>query len=151
MPLTRSCFRNAFSDSDFETACRFAQVFDVAYDRYEELEQKERRAREAEVEASLERVRSKALSMQTSEDLPSVSAARVQVLDGLELVTLTAAIRQERELYSREGALIASVSDHIRVGVIQNNEIHILDPLHHLLRHLPPAHLRLQVVRRHLR
>jgi serine protease Do len=47
------------------------------------------------------------------EDLPSVSAARVEVLTGLELVSLTEAIRAERGLYSREGALIAGVSDRV--------------------------------------
>ncbi len=44
------------------------------------------------------------------EDLPSFNASRVEVLRGLELVTLTPAIRAERGLTSRAGALVASIS-----------------------------------------
>jgi serine protease Do len=47
------------------------------------------------------------------EDLPSVGADRIEVLDGLELITLTPAIRAERGLRSEQGALIADVSDEI--------------------------------------
>ena len=48
------------------------------------------------------------------EDLPSVQADRVEVVDGLELVSVTPAIRSERELRSREGALIVDVSEEVR-------------------------------------
>jgi type II secretory pathway component PulC len=44
------------------------------------------------------------------EDLPSVNADRVEVLEGLELITLTPAIQAERGLRSSTGALIADVS-----------------------------------------
>ncbi|UCF19917.1 MAG: trypsin-like peptidase domain-containing protein [Gemmatimonadota bacterium] len=47
------------------------------------------------------------------EDLPSFNASRVEVLRGLELVTMTPAIRAERGLTSRAGALVASVSQAI--------------------------------------
>jgi serine protease Do len=47
------------------------------------------------------------------EDLPSVRAARVKVLEGLELITLTPAIRAERGLRSEQGALIAGISDEV--------------------------------------
>ncbi len=47
----------------------------------------------------------------TVEDLPSVNADRVEALEGLELITLTPAIRAERGLLSSSGALIADVSD----------------------------------------
>ncbi len=52
----------------------------------------------------------------TVEDLPSVQAARVEVLKGLELVSLTPAIRSERDLRSRQGALIISTSDEVARG-----------------------------------
>jgi serine protease Do len=45
------------------------------------------------------------------EDLPSVDAARIEVIEGLELITLTDAIQAERGLRSDAGALIAGVSD----------------------------------------
>jgi serine protease Do len=47
------------------------------------------------------------------EDLPSVRAERVEALSGLELVTLTPAIRAERGLRNQRGALIVNVSDDV--------------------------------------
>ena len=47
------------------------------------------------------------------EDLPSVDAARIEVIEGLELITLTDAIQAERGLLSDAGALIAGVSDQV--------------------------------------
>lgn len=52
----------------------------------------------------------------TVEDLPSVRAARIEVLEGLELATLTPAIRAERSLTSERGALIVGVSDYVTRG-----------------------------------
>jgi serine protease Do len=49
----------------------------------------------------------------TVADLPEVSAPKVQVLKELELVTVTAAIRAERGIRSRHGALIYNVSDRV--------------------------------------
>lgn len=49
----------------------------------------------------------------TVEDLPSVRAARIEVLEGLELATLTPAIRVERSLISERGALIVGISDYV--------------------------------------
>jgi serine protease Do len=49
----------------------------------------------------------------TVADLPEVSAPKVQVLKELELVTLTPAIRAERGIRSRRGALIYNVSDRV--------------------------------------
>jgi serine protease Do len=49
----------------------------------------------------------------TVEELPSVRAARIEVLEGLELATLTPAIRAERSLTSRAGAYIVGVSDYV--------------------------------------
>ena len=71
---------------------RFAETFSFAYDRFLDLQDKERRAREAEIEATLERVRAHALSMQKSDDLPSVSAALFRELDGLAFPILSSSI-----------------------------------------------------------
>jgi serine protease Do len=46
-------------------------------------------------------------------DQPEASAAKVQVLRELELVTLTPQIRAERNITSRRGALIYRVSDRV--------------------------------------
>jgi serine protease Do len=49
----------------------------------------------------------------TVADLPEVSAAKVQVLKELELVTLTPAIRVQNGIRSPNGALIYRVSDRV--------------------------------------
>ncbi len=48
---------------------RFASVFNLTYTRFVDLKRAEAQAREARVEASLERVRARAMSMHSSEDL----------------------------------------------------------------------------------
>ncbi len=58
-----------FSDSDNEILKRFGKVFEQTYTRFLDLQKAEAQAREAKIEASLERVRSKAMSMHSSEDL----------------------------------------------------------------------------------
>jgi type II secretory pathway component PulC len=45
-----------------------------------------------------------------TQDLPSLTAERVQALRDFEFVTLTPAIRAERGLTSEEGALIVNLS-----------------------------------------
>jgi serine protease Do len=47
------------------------------------------------------------------EDLPEVTAPKVQVLQELELVTLTPAMRAERSLRTERGALIVRVGDNV--------------------------------------
>ncbi|MCW9066627.1 MAG: hypothetical protein OQJ78_10050, partial [Ignavibacteriaceae bacterium] len=51
---------------------RFRNVFDLAYRRYIDIAQAEAQAREAQIEASLEKVRAVAMSMNRSEDLLSI-------------------------------------------------------------------------------
>ena len=47
------------------------------------------------------------------EDLPEVTAPKVQVLQELELVTLTPAMRAERSLRTEKGALTVRVGDNV--------------------------------------
>jgi signal transduction histidine kinase/ketosteroid isomerase-like protein len=51
---------------------RFLNVFELAYTRYLDIEQALAQAREAQIEASLEKVRAQALGMRKPEDLPNV-------------------------------------------------------------------------------
>ena len=64
---------------------RFAGVFEQTYTRFLDLQKAEAQAREAQIEASLERVRSKAMSMQKSEDLANAVGIVFQELDKLDL------------------------------------------------------------------
>jgi serine protease Do len=49
----------------------------------------------------------------TAAALPSVTAARVTVLQDMQLITVTPQIRAERGIQSKQGALIASISDNL--------------------------------------
>jgi hypothetical protein len=51
---------------------RFAKVIDLTYTRVEDIQQAEAQAREARIEAAMERVRSRALAMSTSDELLDV-------------------------------------------------------------------------------
>jgi len=73
-----------FSDSeppaaDIQIMHRFAEVFDMTYTRYEDLKKAESQAREAQIEAALEKVRSRTMAMQHSDELPQ--AANVLFLE----------------------------------------------------------------------
>jgi signal transduction histidine kinase len=64
---------------------RFAKVFEQTYTRYLDLEQAEGRAREAQIEAAMERVRSRALAMTRSNELLDVALKIRQEFAGLGL------------------------------------------------------------------
>jgi signal transduction histidine kinase len=58
-----------FSEKENEVLIRFAKVFEQAYVRFLDLQKAEAQAREAKIEAALERVRAKAMAMHNSDDL----------------------------------------------------------------------------------
>ena len=61
------------SDEDFKILTRFAKVFEQAYTRFLDLQKAEAQAREATIEAALERVRARAMGMHSSADLSSTA------------------------------------------------------------------------------
>jgi signal transduction histidine kinase len=67
-----------FSDSehrneDKEIMSRFAEVFEMTYTRFLDLQKAEAQAREAQIEAALERVRSRTMGMHKSDELADVA------------------------------------------------------------------------------
>jgi hypothetical protein len=58
-----------FSDDAIQLMKRFSDVFHLTFTRHLDLHEAEAQAREAKIEAALERVRSKAMAMHSSEDL----------------------------------------------------------------------------------
>ncbi len=64
---------------------RFAGVFDLTYTRFLDLQKAEAQAREAKIEAALERVRAKAMAMHKSDDLSPAVAIVFEELDKLDL------------------------------------------------------------------
>jgi serine protease Do len=77
-----------------------AELFNVSPGETLSVSVRDKREREQEVTLRVE-------------DLPSVRATRVEVLEGLELITLTPAIQAERGLRNSSGALIVNISDRV--------------------------------------
>jgi signal transduction histidine kinase len=66
--------KTSFTEEENEVLKRFANVFDQAYTRFIDLQKSEAQAREAQIEAALERVRSRTLAMQKSEELAETAS-----------------------------------------------------------------------------
>ncbi|MCK5367426.1 MAG: hypothetical protein KAQ62_02710, partial [Cyclobacteriaceae bacterium] len=58
-----------FSDEENKILMRFGKVFQQTYTRFNDLKQAEAQAREAQIEAALEKVRSRTMGMQKSDEL----------------------------------------------------------------------------------
>ncbi|HEX5655425.1 MAG TPA: ATP-binding protein, partial [Chitinophagaceae bacterium] len=63
----------ALTAEKFEILHRFGNVFNTSYTRFNDLKKAEAQAREAQIEAALERVRARALAMHKSEELKEVA------------------------------------------------------------------------------
>ncbi|MCW3114034.1 MAG: hypothetical protein JWR18_2430, partial [Segetibacter sp.] len=77
------------STEHFDILLRFARVFDLTYTRFNDLKQAEAQAREAKIEAALERVRSRAMAMHKSEELLDAGELLYKELTKLGIVSFT--------------------------------------------------------------
>ena len=75
------------SREEKETLLRFAKVFEQTYTRFLDLQKAEAQAREAQTEAALERVRSRSMGMQKSEELKEVVK---EIFDQLAILGINA-------------------------------------------------------------
>ncbi|HEV8506105.1 MAG TPA: hypothetical protein VGQ53_11915, partial [Chitinophagaceae bacterium] len=66
---------------------RFGRVFQQSYTRYLDVQKAEAQAREAQIEASLERVRAKTMAMQKSEELQETTLVLFQQFKSLKATT----------------------------------------------------------------
>nr|WP_225975444.1 ATP-binding protein [Panacibacter ginsenosidivorans] len=82
----------SLSDEHFNILLRFAKVFDLTYTRFNDLKQAEAQAREAKIEAALERVRSKTMAMHNSEDVTSATETMFDELKKLGIDNLRCGI-----------------------------------------------------------
>ncbi|MFI5154265.1 MAG: sensor histidine kinase, partial [Chitinophagales bacterium] len=62
---------------------RFAKVFEQTFTRFLDLQKAESQAREAQIEAALEKVRSRTMAMQRSEELGDVASVLFKQVEGL--------------------------------------------------------------------
>ncbi len=68
------------SDEHSDIMLRFAKVFDMSYTRFNDLQQAEAQAKEAQIQLALERVRARTMAMQKSEELAETAAVLFQQL-----------------------------------------------------------------------
>jgi len=71
------------TDEEFSILDRFAKVFEQTYTRFLDLQKAERRAREAQIEAALERVRARAMAMHNSDELAEAAESLYQEFNQL--------------------------------------------------------------------
>ena len=72
---------------------RFAKVFEQSYTRFLDLQKAEAQAREAQIEAALEKIRSRSLAMHSSKELKDVIATMIEKLEELKVIHGTLAIQ----------------------------------------------------------
>ena len=76
---------NEITEAELEILERFGKVFEQAYTRFLDLQKAEAQAREAQIEAALERVRSRSLAMQKSNEMHQVINIVSEQLTALEI------------------------------------------------------------------
>jgi signal transduction histidine kinase len=75
-----------YSEEQNDILKRFGQVFDQSYTRFLDLQKAEAQAREAQIEAALEKVRSRSLAMHNSDELNEVVTVFLQKLKELGIL-----------------------------------------------------------------
>ncbi len=76
------------TEEELNIGSRFANVFGLLYRRFLDLQKAEAQAREAQIEAALERVRARTMAMQKSEELSETAALLFRELKSLEKIPL---------------------------------------------------------------
>lgn len=98
-----------YTEEENEVLKRFGKTFEQVYTRFLDLQKAEAQAREAQIEAALERVRSKAMAMHNSSDLPSTAIIAFSELKKLGFVPIRGGISiQNKE--NRKNLLYSATS-----------------------------------------
>lgn len=75
----------SYTDEENKILIRFGKVFQQTYTRFLDLQKAEAQAREAQIETALERVRSKTMAMQKSDELQEAAALMFQQIQLLNI------------------------------------------------------------------
>ncbi|MBN3520994.1 hypothetical protein JYB62_13375 [Algoriphagus lutimaris] len=97
-----------FTEEENSLIDRFARVFEQTYTRFLDLQKAEVQAREAEIEAALERVRSKAMAMHNTSDLANANSVVFNELNSLGITPLRSGIGLI-EAETKQGTMYATV------------------------------------------
>ncbi|HKL40421.1 MAG TPA: nuclear transport factor 2 family protein, partial [Cryomorphaceae bacterium] len=91
-----------FTDKENKTLMRFGKVFEQTYTRFRDLQKAEEQAREAQIEAALEKVRSRTMAMRHSDELAEASFLLDEQVRGLGMKTWGCAFNIFEENHSTE-------------------------------------------------
>ncbi len=86
---------------------RFAKVFEQTYTRFLDLQKAEAQTREAQIEASMERIRSRSLAMRTSDEIKDVMVEIRRQIDSLGQLDLEASVVH---LYEKGNPMFESIA-----------------------------------------
>jgi signal transduction histidine kinase/DNA-directed RNA polymerase subunit N (RpoN/RPB10) len=87
------------SDEHSDILLRFAKVFDVTYTRFNDLQQAEAQAREAQIQLAMERVRARTMAMRHSEELAETASLLFKQINDLGIYTWTSGFNIWEENY----------------------------------------------------
>lgn len=108
---------------------RFKNILDLTIRRYIDLKNAEAQSRESQIEASLERVRSKAMAMQRSDDLGLAVAAIFEELDKLDLGILRCGIGIIKKENKSVDVWATAIADNKKTVQISGDESMDIHPL----------------------
>ena len=97
---------------------RAAKVFDFAYRRYLDLKRSEAQAREAQIEVALEKVRSRAMAMQKSEDLALAVSTMFEELEKLHLKIIRCGIAIHNKIKNTADLWTTTITDKGRIAQV---------------------------------
>ena len=83
-----------YSENEINILNRFKVIFDLTFRRYLDLQKAEAQAREAKIEASLERVRSKAMAMHSPNDISETVNVFFKELKALGIIPIRCGVGQ---------------------------------------------------------
>jgi len=118
-----------YTDEENFLLKRFASVFKQSYTRFLDLQKAEAQARDAIIEASLERVRARAMAMHDSKDVGNAIGVLFSELDKLGIVTLRCGILIIEEANKTMEVLTATSTKEGKVGQLSGKFDMTIHPL----------------------
>ncbi len=118
-----------YSEKEINILNRFKAILDLTIRRYQDLINVEAQAREAKIEAALERVRSKAMAMYKSDDLNAAVAIVFEELDKLNLGMLRCGIGILSKEKRCADVWTTTVAEQGRITQVSGNESMDIHPL----------------------
>jgi len=107
----------AFTHEENEILKRFGNVFEQTYTRFLDLKKAETQAREARIEAALERVRTRSITMQKSNELEKVILVAFEQLEKLGFKMIAAFINLFKE-NSKDSFIYIGTPEHVYAKLI---------------------------------